>query len=277
METWTIETSGYEPEHTSLRSGIRWGAVFAGFAVGVGVHLLLTLIGVAAGFAVYGAGARPDGGSVSIAAAAWNTASMLIAAFVGGYVAARSAGLRRSTDGILHGVVSWGVTVLFFALVTGSVTGNAVTGLFGAATSTTAAAVGAEGGDSAMAELFASIQRGDRAAAVGVLRDRLGMSEEQAARAVDQALAMRNRAGSEAAENVSDAAEAASIASTWLSAAILLSLLAGAGGGVLGARGARIRAMPGGYGERRAVQTRVVQRAPERPSPVGPPPAAHAP
>src|SRR5512145_1445748 len=49
---------------------------------------------------------------------------MLIAAFVGGYVAARSAGLRRSTDGILHGVVWWGVTVLFFALVTGPVAGD---------------------------------------------------------------------------------------------------------------------------------------------------------
>ena len=31
---------------------------------------------------------------------------MLIAAFVGGYVAARSAGLRRRMDGILHGAVS---------------------------------------------------------------------------------------------------------------------------------------------------------------------------
>ena len=128
-----------------------------------------------------------------------------------------------------------------------------------------------EGADSAMAELIASLQRGDRAAAIAVLRDRLGMSEEQAARSVDQALAMRNEADSEAGGNVSDAAEAASIASTWLSAAILLSLLAGAGGGLLGARGARIRALPGGYGERRAVQTRVVQHAP-----AGSPPATPA-
>lgn len=261
-ETRTIETTGFEPEHTSTYTGIRWGAVIAGFAVGVGVHLLLTLIGIAAGFAVVGAGARPEGETVSVAAAVWNTVSMLIAAFIGGYVAARGSSLRRSSDGILHGVVSWGATVLFFALVTGTVTGNALSGLFGIATTATTATATANGHDSTMAELFASIERGDRAAAIGVMRDRLGMSEEQAAAAVDQALTMRQRAPGEAQPAATDAAQAASVASLWLSAAILLSLLAGAGGGLLGARGARLRAMPGRYGERRVVHTRVVNHVP---------------
>lgn len=252
METRTIETTGYEPEHPP---SIRWGAVIAGFAVGVGVHLLLTLIGIAGGFAAVGAGARPDGSEASIAAAAWNTVSMLIAAFVGGWVAARSSSLRRSTDGVLHGIVSWGATVLFFAIVTGSVTGNAMSGMFGAtrAAATTAATTG---GDGAMTELFSSVERGDRSTAIGILRDRMGMSDEQAAAAVDRALSLRRGAETgEPAEAASDAAKAASIASTWLSAAILLSLIAGAGGGLVGARGARKRALPGRHGDR--VQTRV--------------------
>ncbi|CAL94354.1 hypothetical protein [Azoarcus olearius] len=263
METRTIEETGIEPEHT-IYSGIRWGSVIAGFAVGVGIHLLLMLIGVAAGFAVYGTGARPEGESMSIAAVTWNTVSMLIAAFVGGYVAARGSGLRRTSDGVLHGVVSWGATVLFFAIVTGSVTGNALSGMFGMAATTAQSTAASPNNDAAMAELFASIQRGDRAAATAVLRERLGMSEEQAAIAVDQAMALRGQASNDVArrEGVTDAAQAASIASTWLSAAILLSLLAGAGGGMLGARGARLRSLPGRYGERRVVHARTVHRVP---------------
>lgn len=255
-----METTGVETEHTPVYSGLRWGGVIAGFAVGVGIHLLLTLAGVAAGLAVYGAGARPEGSNISVAAVLWNTISMLIASFVGGYVAARSSGLRRSSDGLLQGVVSWGATVLFFAVVTGSFTGKAVTGLFGAATTATTAAV-ASGADSTMAEFIASIERGDRGGAIGVLRNRLGMSADQAASTVDQMLAMRGEAASPPvdSEAVSDAAQAASVASIWLSAAILLSLLAGAGGGVVGARGARQRSLPGSYGERRSLQSRVHQ------------------
>jgi hypothetical protein len=261
METRTIESTTYELEHSSVTTGIRWGAVVAGFAVGVGVHLLLTLIGVAGGFAAFGAGARPGGNSISIAAALWNTLSMLISAFVGGYVAARTSSLRRSTDGVLHGIVAWGATVLFFAIVTGSVTGNALTGMFNTASSVATA----PGNESAVAELFSSIERGDRTTAMNVLRDRLGMSEDQAMAAIDRAMAMRGgRPETQAEANrVEDAAQAASIASTWLSAAMLLSLLAGAAGGMVGARGARRRAMPGRYGEQRAVQqTRAVHHVP---------------
>ncbi|NMG65922.1 hypothetical protein GPA19_13300 [Azoarcus indigens] len=254
METRTIEATTVES--SPLINGIHWSAIFAGLAVGLGVHLLLMLAGIAAGFAVYGAGARPDGGSVSVAAAVWNTLSMLISAFVGGYVAARSSGLRRSSDGMLHGVVSWGATMLFFAVITGSLTGNAVTGMFGMAASTSTAAV-AQADDSTVGELFASLERGDRASAVNLLRDRLGLSEEQAGRAADQAMAMMGRTSAGAQPGtVNDAAQAASIASTWLSVAILLSLMAGAAGGTVGARSARMRAMPGRYGERRVVRTR---------------------
>lgn len=258
METRTIETTGLEPEHPP---SIRWGAVIAGFAVGVGVHLLLTLIGIAAGFAAVGAGARPDGSEASIAAAGWNTFSMLVSAFIGGWVAARASSLRRSVDGVLHGIVSWGATVLFFAIVTGSVTGNAVTGMFGVAKSVAPAAA-STGNDAAMTELFASIERGDRSTAINVLRERMGMSEDQASSAVDRALSLRRGAETGApAEAASDAAKAASVASTWLSAAILLSLIAGAGGGLVGAHGARKRSLPGRHTER-VQQTRVTHQVP---------------
>ncbi|KON80518.2 hypothetical protein PA01_01635 [Azoarcus sp. PA01] len=260
MDPARVSSVTIEPEGTPLYS-IRWGAVIAGFAVGLGVHVLFVLIGIAAGLAVVGAGERPEGESISIAAATWNTVSMLIAAFIGGYVASRSSGLRRTSDGMLHGVVSWGATMLFFAILTGSVTGNALGGMFGMAanTATTAAASAAGApGDSAVGELLSSLERGDRAATVDLLQNRFGMSPDQANRAAEQALALTGRspsgADAQAGGERIDVARTASAASAWLSAAILLSLLAGAGGGLLGARGARRPIVPARH-ERHTVST----------------------
>ena len=251
-ETRTTEAPGIDIERKPLCS-IRWSAIFAGLAVGLGVHLLLMLIGMAAGFAVLGAGERPEGEAFSIGAAVWNTVSMLLSALVGGYVASRSSGLRRTSDGMLHGVVAWGATVMAFALITGSVAGNALGGLFGIASTTAAttasqAAATGTAPDLGVTELFSSIQRGDRAETVRIMQERFGMMPEQANRAADQAATMFGRGPATAPGTVSptvtDTAQAATAASVWLSAAILLSLLAAAGGGLMGAHGTQRRAIP---------------------------------
>ena len=254
METRSVETATLEYPGIHL-DGIRWSSVFAGLVVGLGVQLLLVLIGITAGFAVYGAG-RPDGSSLPLAAALWNTVSLVIAALLGGYVAARSSGLRRSVDGMLHGAVAWGAALLCFAILTGSVTGSALSSAFGIAAATSINARGTDGPDSAtVGELMASIERGDRAAAIDIMRDRFGLNEEQATRATDRALAMTGHAGAASGE-VRDAAQTASAASAWLSGMILLSLLGGAGGGLLGARGARKRTLPARYRVESMVRTR---------------------
>lgn len=252
METRSVEISSAEPAEIPL-GGIRWPAVFAGLAVGLGIQLLLMLFGIATGLAVYGAGERPDGSSLTIAAGIWNTISMILAALVGGYVAARSSGLRRHADGIIHGVVSWGASMLFFALLTGSITGSAISGMFGVAGSP---AVAARSGDAAssIGPLLSSIERGDRQRTISIMRDRFALNEEQATQAADRALALGGRPESSSKpETVNDAAQTASAASTWLSLMILLSLLAGAGGGLFGARGARQRAYHGRYDEQRVL------------------------
>ncbi|MGE5469516.1 MAG: hypothetical protein ACM3X0_01830 [Bacteroidota bacterium] len=249
METRIVETAGIDTEGAPLYA-IRWPAVFAGLAVGLGINLLLMLIGIAAGFAVFGSGARPEGSSVSIAAAIWNTISMALAALIGGYVAARSSGLRRATDGMLHGVVAWGATLLCLVALTGSVTGNALSGMVNVAANTAGIAA-TRSSDTSMAELLATLEKGDRDAAVRMLRDRFGLSQEQANTTADRALSMTGRGSTTSSDKVTGAAQAASTASAWLSMVILLSLLAGAGGGLLGARGARQRALPGRHVEHR--------------------------
>lgn len=222
-------------------NAVRWPAVFAGLVVGIATNLFLMLLGAAAGLAVFDVGENVAETGLPIAAAIWNALSMIVAAFAGGYVAARTANMRRASDGILHGVVAWGVTMLLSAFVVTTATGATLASLFNLGANNVAATSGA-GGGSAAGAAAESLGRGDREEAISVMRDRLGLSNEQASRLVDQALALSGR--EEAASPAGRAAaqetlQTASVASGWLSAAILLSLLSAIGGGLMGARGTR--------------------------------------
>jgi hypothetical protein len=107
---------------------VRWTAVLAGMAVGIAMHLVLSLAGTALGLALYAPAPREV---LPVAGAVWNVASMLVAALIGAYVAARASGLRRMADGVLHGVVSWGATTVLFAILASTAIGAMLGGLFG--------------------------------------------------------------------------------------------------------------------------------------------------
>jgi hypothetical protein len=111
------------------------------------------------------------------------------------------------------------------------------------------------GGGSAAKEVMNRIQEGDRQSAVDALRTRLGLSTDQAGRVVDQALIASGRPESASPSGREEADRAAKTAATVtgsLSAAVVLSLIAAIGGGLLGARGTR-RSM--GHIEKRHVET----------------------
>src|SRR3954471_7515087 len=116
------------PERPRL-SPISWPAIFASLAVGISVMLLMTLAGVAIGISATDA-ASEGPRSITIAAAGWQAASMLVAAIVGGYVAARLSGLRRTADGVLHGAVAWGATTVLYALLATTALGALTAGMF---------------------------------------------------------------------------------------------------------------------------------------------------
>jgi len=215
---------------------VRWGAILAGLAVGLSTHALLLMAGAAAGLAAAAGDAAPEG-SIPIAAGVWNTISMVIAAFVGAYIAARSSGMRRTSDGLLHGVVSWGATMILSLLIATSLTGGMMSNLF----QTGARAAGGQGAG-VTGEVLSSVNQGQRAEAVALLRNQAGLTEEQASKIVDQALILRGReeqASQAAQSDAEDAMRAGALASGWLSAAVILSLLAAIGGGIVGARGTR--------------------------------------
>ncbi|MER3421857.1 MAG: hypothetical protein C4293_00135, partial [Nitrospiraceae bacterium] len=94
---------------------IRWGAILAGLFTGITTQMILTLLGLAVGaWSINLQESQPMQG-VPIGTGIWTGISMLISAFVGGYVAARMGGVYLRLDGIYHGIVVWAVNWLVFA------------------------------------------------------------------------------------------------------------------------------------------------------------------
>lgn len=104
---------------------ISWGAVFAGVLIALVVQLLLSLLGLGIGFGSIEpkTESNPFSG-LATGALVWWVVSMLIALFAGGLTAGRLAGVPRSFDGVLHGLLSFSMfTLISFYLLTTAVGG----------------------------------------------------------------------------------------------------------------------------------------------------------
>ena len=219
------------PSHDRARlAPISWPAVFASLAVGISVMLLLTLAGVAVGVSVVEPGADSPR-VITMGAATWQTISMLMAAIVGGYVAARLSGLRRTADGVLHGAVSWGATTVLYAALATTALGTLTAGMFGLL---------APGTPERAASAATSAFTGDRDQAQRTL-EAAGLTAEQARTVVDQLTGSgaSQTSAPTARQQVEDAADTIGTATGWLSATVLLSLLLSLVGGAMGTRAAR--------------------------------------
>jgi hypothetical protein len=211
---------------------IRWGGIFAGLAVGLATNMLLMLIGAAAGLSLYDVG-EEAGANLPITASIWNSVSMIASAFIGGYVAARASGFKRSSDGILHAAVAWGMTMLLAAFLASTVTGATFSAIFPTLQ---------RGGMQDTAQVLRNVGQGDRQAAAESLQRNLGISSSQASELVDQALALSGReevAGPGGREAAQETVRTAAAVSIWLTLSTILSLLAALGGGLAGVRGSR--------------------------------------
>jgi hypothetical protein len=116
------------------RGGVRikWSAIFAGLTVGIAVQMVLTLLGLAIGaWSVDLRDAQPAQG-IPLGTGLWAGISMLISAFIGGYVTARLSGAYLRMDGLYHGAVVWGATWLVFAWLATTALSFMVGGLFSA-------------------------------------------------------------------------------------------------------------------------------------------------
>ncbi|MGH6920671.1 MAG: PhnA-like protein [Geminicoccaceae bacterium] len=123
------------PEVAAPTAGLRrisWGAVLAGAAIVAAVHLSLSLLGFGIGMSTVdpAAGDSPQVSSMGIGAGAWWVISNLIALVIGGYVAARLSGMPVRGDGIIHGLLTWAITLLITMYLLTTSVGSIVGGAF---------------------------------------------------------------------------------------------------------------------------------------------------
>jgi hypothetical protein len=126
------QPSAAEDAHTMLINRVSWGAIFAGVVVGLVVHVLLTMLGVGIGLATLDPGTadNPAASTFSMAAGIWYIVSGIVAAFAGGYIAARMSGKTVPTTGALHGLTAWAFTTLLVLYMLSTAVGTMVGGAF---------------------------------------------------------------------------------------------------------------------------------------------------
>lgn len=111
---------------------VSWGAIFAGVVVALVVQVLLTMLGAGIGIATLNpaSGDNPEPSTFSILAGIWYVLGGIVAAFLGGYVAARMSGKTNATTGALHGLTAWAFTTLLVLYLLTSAIGAIVGGAF---------------------------------------------------------------------------------------------------------------------------------------------------
>jgi hypothetical protein len=136
-----LPATGYDATAPAARQRVSWSAILAGAVVVIAVEVLLSVLGAGVGLGL----ARPDAGSTSAAGIAsgagiWWVVSGVIALFLGSFVAARLAGLPSRFDGMLHGLIVWGLALLLTVYLLTSAVGGLIGGAFSALGGTLSAA-----------------------------------------------------------------------------------------------------------------------------------------
>ena len=99
------------------RLHLDWSAILGGTALGWGALLLLSLIGISIGFAAIDPYAVRPQRTAGLGSAIWGGAAMMLTASLGSYFVVRLAGDRRRNESLLHGAVSWGLSMIAGALI----------------------------------------------------------------------------------------------------------------------------------------------------------------
>lgn len=133
-----------------LRPRISWGAVMAGAILALVVQLLLQMLGAGIGLSTVDPlrpGDTPSATAFATTAGIWWAVGGLIAAYVGGWLAGKLAGVSRPGDGAWHGLMSWAVSTLVTVYVLSTAAGSLLSGASNvagtAASATATAATGA--------------------------------------------------------------------------------------------------------------------------------------
>ncbi|MCY1031709.1 hypothetical protein OV207_09615 [Corallococcus sp. BB11-1] len=152
------ERSGAIPAIPGSASKLSWGAIFGGTSVALGVWILLYTLGLALGLSSVDPGNTGSARSAGIFTGIWSVIAPLVALFVGGVVAARTAGIVDKAGGALHGAVLWGLTTIAGVIVLGMVLSSVLGAVFNVGKAAVdaggSAAMGAVTGGGSAAQAF---------------------------------------------------------------------------------------------------------------------------
>ena len=111
---------------------LSWGAIFAGVVLAVAVQLVLGILGTGIGLTMVDPveGTTPGAAGFGIGAGIYWLITTVIALGAGGYAAARVAGVHDRFDGLVHGLVVWGVTLILTMYLLTSAVGGIIGGAF---------------------------------------------------------------------------------------------------------------------------------------------------
>jgi hypothetical protein len=93
-----------------VRDRVRWGPIWAGLITAIATFILLTVAAVAIGAQAVDSGA--DGESASAASGIASAIIALLAFFIGGFVAGRTAGVFGRGYGALNGFLVWALGIM---------------------------------------------------------------------------------------------------------------------------------------------------------------------
>lgn len=110
---------------------ISWGGIIAGAIIAMIIQLALNLLFIGIGVSTINPVYEDDSVSpkaITNGAIVSVGLSMLLSLFVGGWLAARFAGIPDQGDGLLHGVMVWGVVMLITTFLLTTAVGRIISG-----------------------------------------------------------------------------------------------------------------------------------------------------
>lgn len=105
----------------TARNRVQWGPIIAGLVTGIAVLIVLTVLGLAVGSSAFEPGKTSGLGT---AAGIWGAVSAIIAFFLGGWVAAKTAAVGGRGSGMINGFVVGATALALILYLTTSGVGN---------------------------------------------------------------------------------------------------------------------------------------------------------
>lgn len=237
----------------SLRH-MEWNGVWTGYMTFAGVAILLLAFVFGIGFSSLNPLSRASWASVGGGTMAWAVVVVLIATFLGAWVAGRTPRTTKQ-HGMMRGITLWGLILLSVLLVAGWVAGTAVSAASGAAPALGAVAGngaariegvlqtnGITGVSNAQATTInTELMAGDHAAAAATLSAAAGIPTARANTILNQVAAPVGNAATTAGEAVKHGGGSLSWGLFWIA---LIGLGCALFGGAVGGGGLMVRRRP---------------------------------